>query len=84
MNWTVEWTPDADNALATAWVGALNRRAITKSANDIERQLARDPHLNSIPTSEGLNCLDVPPLRVLIEIDDATRIVQIVDVRLIP
>ena len=84
MNWTVEWTPDADDALTMAWVGASNRRAITKSADDIERKLARDPYLNSIFISEGLYCLDVPPLRVLIEIDDATRIVQIVDVRLIP
>jgi hypothetical protein len=43
MNYTVVWTPSAEQELAAAWLKSSNRNAVTVSAHAIERDLRRTP-----------------------------------------
>lgn len=43
MKYTVEWTVDALNQLAQAWMAALDREAITTASHDLDEELERDP-----------------------------------------
>jgi hypothetical protein len=49
----------------------------------IETELARDPSKHSIHLAEGLYRIELTPLRVLFEVDEADKIVQVVSVRLV-
>lgn len=54
MNYTVDWNADARSTLATIWIRAVNRSAITASQARIDRLLVADPLGNGKPLSEGL------------------------------
>ncbi len=42
-NYSVIWTPQAEQHLATAWLTASDRSAITVAAHELELDLQRDP-----------------------------------------
>jgi len=53
MNYSVDWTPAARATLATIWIGAVDRQAVTLAQARMDRLLAVDPLRNGAPLSEG-------------------------------
>jgi hypothetical protein len=43
MNYTVFWTPDAEQELAAAWLAASDRDAVALMAHRLEQRLRADP-----------------------------------------
>jgi mRNA-degrading endonuclease RelE of RelBE toxin-antitoxin system len=83
MRYTVIWAPIAQNQLAQMWLEALDRSAISQSSDRIDELLATDPHKHGSNLREGLNKLQVYPLRVIFEIDDADCKVRVVRISLV-
>ena len=82
--YTVDWSPQALRSLATAWLNARDRQAVTQAEARIDALLAADPLGNGRHLSEGLYILSVPPLVVFSSVDPARRAVEITDVTALP
>jgi hypothetical protein len=80
MSYTVNWETPALNTLATIWIRAVNRRAVTTAQARIDRLLSVDPLDNGVPVSEGLYAIEVHPLRALFEVLEASKSVKVVSV----
>jgi hypothetical protein len=77
MNWTVTWLPAADASLIALWINAPDRNAVTQAANQIDRDLQRDPTGvgESRPGVARIHiCL---PLGVLYDVDDVDHTVSV-------
>ncbi|HMP08312.1 MAG TPA: hypothetical protein PJ982_18335 [Lacipirellulaceae bacterium] len=79
---TVVWQSGVQAELASLWLAADDREAVAQAANEIERKLSRDPTRYGLPIKEGLYSIEAPPLRVLFEIREADRIVEVACARL--
>ena len=70
MSYTVDWDAAARATLATIWIRAANRQAVTAAQARIDRLLAADPLGNGAAVVEGLYAVEVYPyercLRLLI------------------
>ena len=84
MTYSVDWAPDALSALATTYLQAPDRRAVTAAQARIDQLLATDPLGNSTPVSEGLYAIDEPPLRALFEVSVPLHWVKVVSVEWLP
>lgn len=84
MRFTVDWTRTAEEQLASTWIGAGQRQAITRVIDRIEKLLRNDPRGKSIPLPGRFYKLNAPPLQFLFEINDDDRWVTVVSVRRIP
>jgi len=84
MNFTVDWTEEALEAVADIWMRSPTRAAVTAAQAAIDRRLAADPVGHAIPVSEGLYAFEVHPLRVQFEINTHEHVVTIVSVRELP
>jgi plasmid stabilization system protein ParE len=80
---TVVWHLDVQDDLAETWLNSLDREAVAKAADEIDRALATDPLEQGGELSEGLRFFLAPPLRVLYAVRQEDRIVEILRVRLI-
>jgi len=68
MNFTVVWLPLAQNELATMWVKAADRTAVTEASYRIDRRLHVDP-LDEGESREGLERITFDsPLRVFFRV----------------
>jgi hypothetical protein len=83
VRYTVVWSGAALAQLAALW-NATRDRAITAAQHRIDQQLRTTPRLNADPLAEGLLTLDVPPLRVVFEIEDMDCLVRVLAVKRIP
>ncbi len=82
MNYSVDWTPEADARLAEVWLNhPAARQAITEAQDRIDRLLAADPLRHAQSQVEGLYTLDEPPLRAQYEISEDERHATVVSVR---
>jgi len=79
---TVTWTREAQDQLALLWLNSLNRAAVTRAADEIDRTLAVDPLDKGYDVGEGLRGLVVPPLFVMFIVKEADRMVEVLRVRL--
>jgi hypothetical protein len=77
MNYTVVWTPTAEQDLAQLWIDADDRDALTSAANTIDVILRQDAHLRGEPLFDTVRTLYVPPLGVDFEVVEADRIVYV-------
>ena len=80
----VDWIPYARALLASAWLRASNRNAVTRAQNAIDKALAVDPKGHGKELSEGLWKIERLPLVAFYEIDDTTRTVTVTDLAHIP
>jgi plasmid stabilization system protein ParE len=78
---TVTWTQNALDQLAELWIGTTDREALTRAGNRIDEELAVDPHDKGAGLHEGLRSLERPPLRVIYEVVQGDRVVEISAVR---
>jgi len=80
-SYTVIWDPDAKQDLASRWLDALDRKAVTQAANRIDRTLQSQPREAGFPIVEGLRGLIDGPLRVLYSIREDDKIVEVHSVK---
>lgn len=80
MNYTVTWTPKAEQDLAAIWMAAKNRDAVTIASHTIDQLLAQTPATVGSPRFDTVRSLVVPPLGVDYEIVDADRLVYVLSV----
>lgn len=81
MNYRVDWTEEAEQKLAAAWIESEDRAAITSAARRIEQRLG----LNPLTSGEARDDFDVRilfdgPLGVVYRVDVFARVVVIVSV----
>lgn len=43
MRYTVSWMPPTEGQLATIWMNAIDRNAVTEAMYELEERLAKDP-----------------------------------------
>jgi hypothetical protein len=80
----VDWIPYARALLASAWLGASNRNAVTRAQNAIDKALAVDPKGQGRELSEGLWKIERLPLAAYYEIDESSGTVTVTDLAFIP
>ncbi len=81
MNYSVHWTDDALDELATVWTAASDRNAVTAASHRLEQDLMREPFTRGIRRDSSINrtATDLP-LGVdyeIIEDDKKVRIVRV-------
>lgn len=80
MNYTVLWTPAAENDLAAVWLKADDRKAVSSSADMIERFLRQNPEGSGEVRFDSVRCLVIPPLGVDYEVIAEDRLVYALSV----
>jgi plasmid stabilization system protein ParE len=78
MNYTVIWTPAAEQHLAAVWLAATDRKAVNSAATEIDRLLANEPGTCGYPRPDGLRTLAAPPLAVHFEVFPQQRTVNVI------
>ena len=82
MNYTVVWQPTAEQQLATAWVDASDRGAVTRAAERIDTLLGLAPNQVGESRDAGRRILVVSPLVVTYEVVEDDKLVRVLRVRL--
>lgn len=80
MKFTVAWKPSAESQLAEIWSGSADRAAATRAANELDRRLEQDPHLEGEARSGKRRVLIVAPLAVFFEVREPDRTVSVLKV----
>jgi hypothetical protein len=81
IRFTVVWPQSALDELADIWIASRDRDAVTKAANQIDRELADNPLAKGLALMEGLRSFYREPLRILFAIREDDRIVEILKVK---
>ena len=79
MKYTVIWSPQAESALAEAWLDAANRNAVSAASSTLERAIGKFPLRVGRPLASSVNRIAViSPLEIAFDIieDDKKVIVQ--------
>lgn len=80
MKWTVTYRPSARDELATIWIDALDRNAVTAAAKALEAQLQADP-LNAGESRGGKRRLVIElPLAIDYQTDADDMLVTVIRV----
>jgi hypothetical protein len=77
MIFTVLWTPTAEQELASIWLSAEDRNAVTSAAHTIDTLLRVDPETRGESRHDTLRVLFVPPLGVDFDVVADDRIVYV-------
>ena len=80
MSYNVIWKRAADGQLASIWMDADDRAAISHAARALDRRLALNPMEQGESRPSALRIAFELPLAVLYEIREDQRIVQVVAV----
>ena len=80
MNYTVLWTPTAEQDLAAIWMDAEDRRVITSAAHTVDVLLHEDAHLRGESRYGNLRIMFVAPLGVHFEALQDDRMVYVLTV----
>jgi hypothetical protein len=78
--YAVSWQSEAEDELASIWIQALDRQAVTQAQVQVDRLLARDPLGCGSEVAEGLWKIMLVPLVVYYEVDNNRRRVTVVKV----
>jgi hypothetical protein len=81
MIFTVIWRPLATGKLATLWMNAPDRKALSAAANKIDELLKTDPESRGEPRGNNRRVLIVPPLIVAFQVKELDRIVEVLSVQ---
>ncbi len=79
--YTVVWHASVQGDLATLWMNAPDRSAVTAAAYLIDAELAQNAATKGVEVAEGLRAFFAPPLRVLFTVNDGDRLVEVALVR---
>jgi hypothetical protein len=73
VNYSVEWSDIADNALIEIWLLTPDRNAVTRACHEIESSLAATPYATGTIVFDTVREYIRAPLGVEFEIIDADR-----------
>jgi plasmid stabilization system protein ParE len=71
MIFTVVWTPEAEQHLATIWLAAADRNAVNRASNAIDLALAVDPNAVGFLVFDTVREYTHAPLAVEFEVINA-------------
>jgi hypothetical protein len=77
VSYSVTWLPDAENELATIWMGAPDRDAVTTASAELDRRLADDPLNEGESRSNGRRIAFLTPLAILYRVHPQTKTVVV-------
>ena len=77
MNYTVVWTPAAENQLAAVWVASARQRAVTRAVEILDTRLAAGGPAVGESRSHGRRIAIEAPIGVIFEVDENTRTVRV-------
>jgi hypothetical protein len=80
MNFTVDWLPAAEQELASIWMGASNRKAVTRAAYVIDQRLGTDPENEGESRPKNRRILFCKPLGVLFRVLIDEKLVEVLHV----
>ncbi len=80
MTYTVVWARGAEQELAAIWADAPERAEIAQAANQLDRELRRDPVSASESRPDGKRIAYSLPLGVKLRIFEADRLVRVLGV----
>jgi plasmid stabilization system protein ParE len=80
MKYRVFWTPDAENDLATLWIDAANRDEVSRVADQIDRLLHEDAHLQGESRDENSRVLFALPFVVEFAVVESAQDVYVVGI----
>jgi len=75
VSYTVTWHPKAENELATIWMAAPDRNAVTSAAAELDRQLEDDAGNVGESRTGKRRITFVKPLAIIFEVDEDKRTV---------
>ena len=84
MKYTVTWKPSVKQRLADIWMTAPDRRAVTTTADSIDKLLQVDPMDQGESRSGTTRILIVLPLAVVYDVRHEDRLVEVLSVRHVP
>ena len=79
--YTVVWVKRVEDRLIELWLNAEGREAVRAATHQIDLELSSEPGGKGGPMAEGLRWFEAGPLRVLYDVRDADRVVEVVAVR---
>jgi hypothetical protein len=80
VNFRVVWMPPAEDRLAAVWLAAPDRNAVTRAAHEIDNVLELFPNSAGTAVFDNVREYSWPPLDVEYEVDDAGRVVYVLNV----
>lgn len=80
MKYTVLWVPGAEQELATLWLDADHRSAITRASHLIDQRLLTDPQNQGESRPGGHRILCEPPLGATYVISPQEAVVRVLHV----
>ena len=80
MTFTVTWLPSAEQELASIWMAASNRDAVTQAAYVVDQRLKTDPENEGESRTKDRRILFCKPLGVLYRVLGDEQVVQVLHV----
>ncbi|HEV3119678.1 MAG TPA: hypothetical protein VGY58_21650 [Gemmataceae bacterium] len=80
MSFTVIWKPEAENRLASLWMNAHDRKAITAAAHEIDQTLRVEAETCGESRPNGRRILIAVPLGVIYRVEPLDRVVHVITV----
>lgn len=80
MKYSVIWKRSAENDLASIWIAAANRQAITDAVEALEREAATNPLNLGESREENTRVAFRGPLGIQFEVLDSDRLVTVLAV----
>ena len=81
--YSIFWKSEAQDSLAELWLASADGVALANAANQVDRLLRGDPHRYGVALHEDFWALNVPPLRVIYEINEQDASASVVRVALL-
>ena len=81
MNYSVTWTPGAEQELAAVWLAAADRNAVTQASYRLDQDLAQDPFGRGFERSSSVDrtATDLP-LGIDYEVIEDDKLVRVLRV----
>jgi hypothetical protein len=80
MNYTVIWTPDAEQELAALWLDSTQRAEVTRASHVLDMRLRADPLNLGESRSEGRRIEFEDPLGVIFRVRSEDMVVEVLHV----
>ena len=80
MTYTVLWTPEAENDLATIWIESEDRKAVATAANAIDTLLREQPQSQGESRYDSVRVMFAAPLGIDFEVVEEDRAIYVLTV----
>jgi plasmid stabilization system protein ParE len=80
MNYTLVWAPNAERQLTELWLNAVDRAAVQRASDQIDKTLRTSPRDKGESREGEFRMLLMKPLGVKFRVIEADRIVRVVRV----